>query len=397
MADSNSTPTLSSTDTTSDIIHLNGFYAISWVITFLCTAMCAARIYIRLKCFRRLFLDDYFMLVAWMLLVCIAALGQVYLSGCYVLMAVSRGVATHIPADFVEFTADTLRGFGISMLMCYLGVWTIKLQYLLFFRRLGAQQKNYTRLWWVVLVLCVGCGGVFLGLFPYNCLFYSTDYIFAKCTTVPVVSRIYTFWKVSCIVDVISDVLIIIFPVIVLWKVRIPLRQKLALCAIFSIVSFTIAVTIVRGSIFGGTYKAIKDQKSVELNMTWLWFWFFIEFSVSLIIACLVSFRGLFIHNRNNQHDRAERLLKASPANPSPRGQTFGQRARRLHDSLLRTYKDTESIGDSLPLPENGDFSASFIDSIREKHDAEQSAKSSVTVTTDGSGSSRTQVEREGV
>lgn len=43
---------------------------------------------------------------------------------------------------------------------------------------------------------------------------------------------------------------------------------------------FTIAVTIVRGSIFFGVYKSGEDASRKGLDPSWMVFWFFIELIV---------------------------------------------------------------------------------------------------------------------
>lgn len=70
------------------------------------------------------------------------------------------------------------------------------------------------------------------------------------------------------------------FPIIILWNVRITLRKKLILSCTFGLVALTIAVTIVRGSVFGGTYKKFNANEMANLNPGWMWFWIFIEFAV---------------------------------------------------------------------------------------------------------------------
>lgn len=70
------------------------------------------------------------------------------------------------------------------------------------------------------------------------------------------------------------------FPIFIMWNTRISLRQKLVLSGIFSLVMFTIAVTIVRGSIFFGVYKSGEDASRKGLDPSWMVFWFFIELIV---------------------------------------------------------------------------------------------------------------------
>lgn len=73
---------------------------------------------------------------------------------------------------------------------------------------------------------------------------------------------------------------VLCFPIAILWKVKITFRKKIVLAAIFGLVGFTIAVTIVRGSIFGGVYKSINAHGGNEVNITWILFWFYVEFTV---------------------------------------------------------------------------------------------------------------------
>jgi hypothetical protein len=68
------------------------------------------------------------------------------------------------------------------------------------------------------------------------------------------------------------------FPIIILWNVRISLRKKLILSCTFGLVALTIAVTIVRGSVFGGTYRKFNANEMTNLNPGWMWFWIFVEF-----------------------------------------------------------------------------------------------------------------------
>lgn len=75
------------------------------------------------------------------------------------------------------------------------------------------------------------------------------------------------------------------FPIFIAWRTKISMRQKLILTAVFLLVGFTIAVTIVRGSIFGGVYKSLEEADGQVINMAWLLFWFIIQYFV-----CMLSF-----------------------------------------------------------------------------------------------------------
>ena len=70
------------------------------------------------------------------------------------------------------------------------------------------------------------------------------------------------------------------FPIAILWRAGITLRQKLILSSVFCLVGFTIAVTIIRGSIFGGVYKDVDQVDRRVIDTIWVLFWFVIEYIV---------------------------------------------------------------------------------------------------------------------
>lgn len=108
---------------------------------------------------------------------------------------------------------------------------------------------------------------------------------------------------------------VITIPVRMLWNVRISWRRKLALMVIFSLTIIVTVVSIVR--------IALISSKNKTEDISWLYMWSNVEmitctfshsclimFSLSLtcnpftatIVACLASFRQLFIKSENSGH-----------------------------------------------------------------------------------------------
>lgn len=77
------------------------------------------------------------------------------------------------------------------------------------------------------------------------------------------------------------------FPVWILWGVRISLRKKLALGAIFSLVGFTIVATVLRGALLSEVFTATTAGKT--FNIPWVWFWFHIEFCTGEIYSIILT------------------------------------------------------------------------------------------------------------
>lgn len=262
----------------------------------MCIVAFGVRLYIRVHCFHRLLADDWVMLFALILMGSLAALGQAVLTDIYTIIAFQNG--SLVPdAAFLDTMLRGVRGFGSALIISMIGILAVKISFLLFFKRLGAQITSYLVLWYVLLFITVACGVVNVGLVNFRCNFGSIETISKSCTGRAVVEHEVAFQIISVVLDVFSDVLsrshmmrqswctrltfiVISFPVILLWKVRISLRKKLFLTCTFGLVALTIAITIVRGGVFAGTYKNSNANESERLNMAWLWFWIFVEFAV---------------------------------------------------------------------------------------------------------------------
>lgn len=130
------------------------------------------------------------------------------------------------------------------------------------------------------------------------------------------------------------------------------MRKKLALGAIFSLVGFTIVATVLRGALLSEVFTATTAGKT--FNIPWVWFWFHIEFCTgelspftqrspdatimpsrlvingadarltystpsAFIVACLVSFRSLFVHREQSSGAaRRAAAVQRRPSNYNP-------------------------------------------------------------------------------
>lgn len=268
--------------TTPPLVSLEAFHGITWGGFGLCVIVYTSRITIRAVCFRRLFVEDYLMTASLLILLATTILGQLFLKHIYTLVDVSNGALP--PTDFLRGTSIGLRSFAALTVLNYIGIWLVKLNLLLFFRRLGNHVTRYRILWWFVLLFNLAAGITCIGLIEFKCVVPPAEVVFAKCNGVASVLASYTAAKVSASLDAISDALIIAFPFWILWGCKLDLQKKLALSGIFGLVAFTIAVSIIRGSIFGGVYQSISEHEIKQLNITWIWFWFNIEFIVAFTV-----------------------------------------------------------------------------------------------------------------
>lgn len=139
----------------SDNLQENTFLGINWTLYTLCVFFFGARLYIRWICFRRLFTEDYLMVAAMVLLTAIEALSQRYADNIYHLMGWVNGTyPVTTLAELVAFEAQTeamLEACGSAIILFLVGFYTIKINFLLFFYRMGDRLlRIYRIVWWYV-------------------------------------------------------------------------------------------------------------------------------------------------------------------------------------------------------------------------------------------------------
>ncbi|KAK7974517.1 hypothetical protein PG989_016365 [Apiospora arundinis] len=334
--------------TSNDVIESTAFYVLTWLFFGLCTIALFIRLYIRLACFRKLWYDDYLMLVAYVLHTAEAILIQLFLKDAYDLEKAERGDMSVMGPEFLPNSRKAFVALGTSINITMVGVLIIKLSFMLFFRRLGTNIRYFNAVWWGILLFTVAAAAAQIGMQDFGCFFADITYILSeKCTSDTVLHRIFINAIFSAIVDALSDFLIVGLPIAVLWRSRISRSKKLLLTVVFGLVSVTIAVTIVRGSVFHSSYTGSGKIQSA----TFTWFWFYCEFSV----ACIVSFRALFVQREKSVNAREEEKQQREAAYLSARRRGWRARARQMHDSVLDTFRSAEDMsrtGKSNGLPD---------------------------------------------
>ncbi|KAI1808929.1 hypothetical protein F4811DRAFT_499486 [Daldinia bambusicola] len=331
-----------------NIVSLDAFLGLYWTGFALCTVAFVGRAYIRISCHRKLLLDDWLMIISLLLLLSTAILGQITLHYVYTEKAVLGGLEAP-GTDISSIIEKVQRFFGVFFILCYIGIFLIKLGFLVFFYRLGNNVLKFRILWWVFLVLTLACFAVIMGTGEFDCLFGSFEYIIQVCSEASNQLKSKAIFKASVALDVITDGMIIFFPAFVLWGTKISLRKKLLLSTIFCLVLLTIAVTVVRTSAYGGAGETVTD-------IIWVWFWIVTEWVVSFLVACLVSFRSLFVQReRLAGYAREREEQRARPAG-------FHARVKHFQVSVVETFKTLDDWDShemrSLPITESGTSNA---------------------------------------
>jgi hypothetical protein len=204
------------------------------------------------------------------------------------------GAGLRMPSvNFVANIQRYNRGALSVLILFYFGLWAIKLNFLVFFYRLGSQVTYYRIAWWAVTIFTMAAFLQCVGTIQYSCMSNTFEYITANCTGEAAVRWQDITLKFNCAVDVLTDALskitthhdcldsnyaVMMLPISILWNVRISFLRRLALAGVFSLVVITMIVSIVRVTVVAE--KAASNRKGKQVEITWLFMWHFIESSV---------------------------------------------------------------------------------------------------------------------
>ncbi|PYI05541.1 hypothetical protein BO78DRAFT_398059 [Aspergillus sclerotiicarbonarius CBS 121057] len=268
------------------------FLGLLWAFTWTSFLFILFRVVVRYGSFRRLYLDDAFVLLAWAIMLTTAIIWQIEGQVLYEIYAMSAGKQPYTPDILPKFN-NFMRFIAPLTILFYSGLWCVKFSFLAFFSRLGSKIKSHQIWWGVVLFVTVAVWMASVADMDYRCSLGGLEYIITQCSDLHHVHyQNRTFWA-NCAGDVITDLLILSIPVLILWNTRITFQKKLILLSVFSVTVVVMIVAIIR--------VVINTSLDVSVDISWLYFWSFVEMGTAIIISCIASFRQLFVTSQN-QH-----------------------------------------------------------------------------------------------
>ena len=119
--------------------------------------------------FKRLFIDDLFVVLAWICLLVFHAVWQRYADDAYRVWKVASG---ELPVTLaaLEWSSSLEKTMVVSSFCYSFGLWFIKLNFLFFFKRLGQNVMYQKLVWWIVLAFVTTCFANHIGIIPWNCI-----------------------------------------------------------------------------------------------------------------------------------------------------------------------------------------------------------------------------------
>ena len=152
-----------------------------WGGTALSLCFLIFRIFVRLRYFKKIYADDFFVLAAWLMLLTSSIIWQMQQTRLYYSFKLSAGqmqaTANVLEAEKSFFHAN------LAVLILFLScLWSVKISLLVFFRRLGQQVRGQKIWWWSVMGFTILTWAICIGVLQYRCLTGPIDYILSELT-----------------------------------------------------------------------------------------------------------------------------------------------------------------------------------------------------------------------
>lgn len=180
---------------------------ISWTGACLSLTFLLLRLVSRLRAYpRRLYLDDWLAIFAWILVFITTALWQWKAADMYYILDVSAGLAT-VDAEFFSRIVPFARMQLVVNLFFYTTLVAIKFSFLFFFRRLSQRVHGQQYVWWSVMLLTVASYLVSVGDIEYECELGSAETLVTYCNSAAATTFTTDTLKANCALDVLSDFL----------------------------------------------------------------------------------------------------------------------------------------------------------------------------------------------
>ncbi|KAL8970734.1 MAG: hypothetical protein Q9183_001383, partial [Haloplaca sp. 2 TL-2023] len=279
----------------------------------LAIATAAIRLILQIRTYRCLHVDDYFHIFACLCLTAGTILGYIHVGNLY-----HNQKITYNPQYALWLAANDLprlvaaietyqKLYYVYTSLLWTSIFAVKVAYLGFFRRLIDRIRSLIVFWRVVLgitivsfpvcVLSIYLGCTKWGLEASSELrsplaIWSANVGAAVCTRPSYVRRSLGLAIFSIILDIGTDLLIIIIPIRLLWSVKIKLGQKIVLGLFLSLNLFMMVVASIR--ISGLDFRG-------KIDIVWLFLWQQIEASVAVAMISLTAFRSVFVASNSNR------------------------------------------------------------------------------------------------
>ena len=148
---------------------LTKFKALIWSSAAVAFPFVPFRLLARWRVFHKLFIDDGLVVFAYSLLLAYAIFWQEYADDLYLAVDVARGVRAP-PVDIIYRIKRWLNSQVFHVFLSGFCLWSIKLAFLLFFRRLGQKVRHQKIIWWSIFTWNIITFILWMGIVQWQCI-----------------------------------------------------------------------------------------------------------------------------------------------------------------------------------------------------------------------------------
>ncbi|MCJ1466210.1 hypothetical protein MMC07_004829 [Pseudocyphellaria aurata] len=366
-------------------ISKTSFSVASIVLFVFAVIFTVGRVAIRLRYQKSLAVDDTFLIFA---LVCLSAsmgLLFAFIPSMYMIEAlITNDPNAVITTDIFDRITSFRKLSTAFLVLSFTAIFAVKFSFLFLFKALIRNVRKIKIYWWTVLLTTAAVWVFGVVEFFLPCPSFGTDSL--TCAQDDEYPKALG-WSAAIIVqDLGTDLMIIVIPILLLWRVQIKLQQKLALglSLCLSIIMIITAIVQISG------IHAPTDT----IDVTWEIFWQLMEACIAVIMVSSTAFRSLFVAHKSGNKSPPQKpslgkrmlnsriLAKKRPQNDGqdhedlvaiPRATLTGMRTfiwgRRAEGSVMRSEGSDET---RVSLPSADD---SADQSIKVDHDMWQKSE----------------------
>ncbi|RFU29596.1 hypothetical protein B7463_g6733, partial [Scytalidium lignicola] len=247
---------------------------------------------------------------------------------------------------FKDDMTNMLHGFLAAQLIFWLSLWSVKLSLLFLFRKLTIGLPDYIYIWTGIMVFTVlsfvGC--VISGFT--SCSSLHAWFTAGACETARDATAKKASLYYSLAVDLLTDLLIMVIPIKLLWTLRISTFEKLSVGFAFSVGIITMIIAIIR------VVSLDNSVQNGEVNTSWLILWAAIEVCVAILVGCLPAF-AIFVRTQMTSTRRP--TFSYDPSSTSyirdGRHLNSSKRSRGRSESFLLNDIDPNQVRENIHDP----------------------------------------------
>ncbi|KAF2623580.1 hypothetical protein BU25DRAFT_478056 [Macroventuria anomochaeta] len=272
-----------------ELVSERRFHEVTYTMVVLASLFTIARGGIQIWKRKAMQLQDYLIYAAYLFFLIMSVCYLVIIPKIYMIGRVTNGSM----APWATMAADVvmyIRVMFVTTMFFWMSLWLVKLSLLALYKKLmTGLPMIYVRLWWAVFIFCLislaGCMVSYLTSCPDFAASMRTGECSGPRSLRGQLASLYT----SYTVDILSDFMIMLLPIRLVWNLQVPRGQKIAIIALFASGFICIAFATLRVVQIG---RQTGDTNTP--NPTWLALWTIIETSIAICIGCCPAFAVLY-------------------------------------------------------------------------------------------------------